>query len=239
MNNYDDALNYINEQEKLPIDYCKIGDNSKNLIVSFSSFGKRFYQRKSSLLKLKYERNDFDILYIKKPRTWYLGGISGVGKNINHTIAFLRKEFAKYDKVVCVGISMGGYASILFGSLLNVDYVIANGPQTDLDYTINNCIPARDESKKHHYHCKAENLYEARLGLSKIIDFKSFEKYKNLNKFINNSTIYYVNNFDDCDHGFHGIHHYNNIKNFKNVVLRGTESGAGNITPLLTDILDK
>jgi hypothetical protein len=239
MNNYDDALNYINEQEKLPIDYCKIGDNSKKLIVSFASFGKNYYDRKSSLLKLKYERNDFDILYIKKPRTWYLGGIRGIGKNVNHTIAFLRKEFTKYDKVVCVGISMGGYAAILFGSLLNVDYVIVNRPQTDLDFVINNCMPARDESKVYHDKCKAHNLYDASLGLSKIIDFKSFEKYKNLNKFINNSTIYYVKGHGYGDtHGWHSIHHYNNIKNFKNVVSKGMELDD-NITPLLTDILDK
>lgn len=238
MNNYDDDLNYINEQEKLPIDFCKIGENSKNQIVSFSSFGSNYYERKSSLLKLKYERNDFDILYFKKPKTWYLGGISGIGKNIDHTIAFLRKEFAKYDKVVCVGFSMGGYAAILFGSLLNVDCVIVNRPQTDLDYVIDNCIPARDESKKYNDKCEAENLYEARLGLSKIINFKSFEKYKNLNKFINNSTIYYVSQFQNSEQGWHGIHHYNNIKNFKNVVYRSREF-TDDIIPLLTDVLDK
>lgn len=36
--------------------------------------------------------------------------------------------------MICVGISAGGYASILYGSLLKAHYVIATRPQTDLDY---------------------------------------------------------------------------------------------------------
>ena len=76
-------------------------------------------------MKLKYERNDFDVLYLRNQNKWYLGGLNGIGKNINHTIAFLKKEFAKYDKVICIGNSAGGYASLLFGSLLKVNKVIA------------------------------------------------------------------------------------------------------------------
>ena len=52
MNNYEDAMQYINKQEATEISYVKVGDNNKKLIVSFSSNGapeKDFFQRKRSL----------------------------------------------------------------------------------------------------------------------------------------------------------------------------------------------
>ena len=53
------------------------------------------------------------------------------------THSFLKREFAKYNKVICTGISAGGYASLLFGSLLKVNCVIAIIAQTDLQYVKN------------------------------------------------------------------------------------------------------
>lgn len=231
MKSYDDAIKYINEQEKLPIDYCKVGNDSKILIVSFAGFWKNYYDRKSSLLKLRYERNDFDVLYFAKKKTWYLCGLDGIGKNINHTIEFLRIEFNKYDKIICVGISMGGYASILFGSLLNVNYVIATRPQTDLEYITDKCSSRNGK-------CKSHELWKASIGLSKIIDSQSFQKYKNLNKIINDSTVYYYIGFYEDRDGWHDSHHYNNVKNFKNMILHGTRK-TDEIIPLLTKILDE
>ena len=67
-----------------------------------------------------------------------MGGFNGIGKNINCTIAFLKTEFATYNKVLCIGGSAGGYASILFGSLLKVNKVIGVIPQTDLQYCVDN-----------------------------------------------------------------------------------------------------
>jgi hypothetical protein len=140
MVNYESAMQYINEQETTDISYVKVGDNNKNLIVSYASNGepaKDFFERKTSLMKLKYECNDFDVLYFRNKNKWYLGGLNGIGKNINHTLAFLKKEFSKYGKVLCIGNSAGGYASLLFGSLLNVNCVIAIDAQTDLEYVKN------------------------------------------------------------------------------------------------------
>lgn len=181
--NYEDAIEYLNEQEKTSIDYCKIGSGSKNLIVSFSCAYVNWYERKSSILQLKYDRNDFDVLYLKSPGTWYLGGIRGVGKNVNNTISFLKSEFSKYEKVICIGISAGGYASILYGSLLKAHYVIATRPQTDLDYTISNCSPVLTTAL-----CSSPELYQASIGLHKSITYEVFQKYKNLKTIINPFT---------------------------------------------------
>ena len=137
MNNYENAMQYINEQEATDISYVKVGSGNKKLIVSFASNQHHGFERKTSLMKLKYERNDFDVLYLRNQNKWYLGGLKGIGKNINHTIAFLKKEFALYNKVLCIGNSAGGYASILFGSILNVNEVTTINAQTDLEYVKN------------------------------------------------------------------------------------------------------
>ena len=106
---------------------------------------KTYFQRKTSLLELREKRNDFDVLYLRNRGKWNIGGLKGIGKNINHTIAFLKKEFAKYDKVICVGGSAGGYASLLFGSLLQVDSVVAMDAQTDLNYLIDRLSPKNQQ----------------------------------------------------------------------------------------------
>ena len=142
MDDYDGAMKHIEAHEATKISYVKVGNNNKKLIVSFSAYKTdaqdSFFERKQSLMRLKYKRNDFDVLFVRNKNNWYIGGLTGIGRNINHTIAFLKKEFIKYDNILCTGYSMGGYASLLFGSLLNVTEVIAIEPQTDLEYIANN-----------------------------------------------------------------------------------------------------
>ena len=203
MNTEHEAFEYTEQQEATDISYVKVGNGSQNLIVSFASNEHRGFERKSSLIKLKYQRNDFDILYLRNASSWYLGGLKGIGKNITHTIAFLKRIFAKYNKVICVGSSAGVYASILFGSVCCVSSVIAFIPQTDLDYTIANCEPTK---------------VGAECGVNtKITKFSSFEKFKNLKNHINNKTNYYIM-CQDNECGNHGKHHCENLSKFANVM---------------------
>ena len=219
MNNYDDAIKYIEQQEATDISYVTVGNNSKNLIVSFAGNAHDGFARKTSLIKLKFEYNNFDVLYLRNRKKWYLGGLSGIGKNINHTIAFLKKEFSKYDNVITIGSSAGGYASILFGSECNANTVIAYVPQTDLEYAIANCSPTKTEYESEEYQCLILEPTLASLGQSKIITFQSFDKYKNLRKVITPKTNYYINCQDD-DHGNHGKHHCENLSDFENIYIK-------------------
>jgi hypothetical protein len=85
--------------------------------------------------------------------------------------------------VICLGVSSGGYAAILFGSLLNINHVIAFIPQT--------------------------------LRRNKNID----EKYRDISKFINETTKYYlygdlsVSDVMDCHHisQCERISHHSNV----------------------------
>jgi hypothetical protein len=209
MVNYENAMKYINKQETTDISYVKIGNDNKKLIVSFTGNGNPYFQRKTSLMKLKYKRNDFDVLYLRNEDKWYLGGLNGIGKNINHTIAFLKKEFTKYDKVLCIGISAGGYASLLFGSLLNVNCVAATVAQTDLQYCVDN-LPDKLSEK--------QNL----INRSKQCP-ATWSKYNKIVNVLNDVVSYnvYYKGDDVCkkprDFVLHGDYHYDQIKDFPTV----------------------
>ncbi len=66
---------------------------------------------------------------------WYHNGVMGFSTDVASTVTGLRNmiDNLEPDQVVCTGASGGGYASILFGTLLNVDGVIALTPQTHLE----------------------------------------------------------------------------------------------------------
>ena len=94
--------------------------------------------------------------YTDKYLNSYNQGIHEITNNIDETIDYLRNEIKNYKNVICLGVSSGGYAAILFGSLLNINYVLAFIPQT--------------------------------LRRNKNID----EKYRDIIKFINETTKYYL-----------------------------------------------
>lgn len=94
--------------------------------------------------------------YTDKYLNSYHQGIHEITNNIDETIDYLRNEIKNYKNVICLGVSSGGYAAILFGSLLNINYVLAFIPQT--------------------------------LRRNKNID----EKYRDISKFINGTTKYYL-----------------------------------------------
>ncbi|HEC05399.1 MAG TPA: hypothetical protein ENJ12_00975 [Thiolapillus brandeum] len=82
--------------------------------------------------------NKLDVgkIYVRDLRqAWYHQGLSGVTTDIEGTAAFLANELESVGspRTVLVGNSMGGYAAILFGLLLNVDTVHVFSPQTFID----------------------------------------------------------------------------------------------------------
>lgn len=70
--------------------------------------------------------------YIDLHGQWYNKGLLGITTTIDETVEYLRTEIKDYKKVYFIGNSCGGYAAILFGSLLNITAVIAFAPQTKI-----------------------------------------------------------------------------------------------------------
>ena len=67
-------------------------------------------------------------------QAWYHHGVRGHGSSIEELAESLARLIAPHDvrRLVVTGTSMGGYAAILFGSLLGADVAIAFAPQTVL-----------------------------------------------------------------------------------------------------------
>ena len=75
-----------------------------------------------------------DVLYVRDPflNHWYQSGVEA-GSDVNALAETLKRLSGSYRAVYCLGSSMGGYASLLFGALLRARRVIALAPQVVLD----------------------------------------------------------------------------------------------------------
>lgn len=103
-----------------------------NLLVTFGginqNMGMPVFEFYKSLNKIKCDKcfiRDFN-------QAWYHLGVSHDHKSIEALKKHLKKIISEgnYKSVSFVGNSMGGYAAILFGVLLNVDNILVFSPQT-------------------------------------------------------------------------------------------------------------
>jgi hypothetical protein len=116
-----------------------ITNQNKHIIIAFggmvSQFGLiprfEFLRYLSSLYTNKCDLYFFTDLY----QCWYHRGFYAITNSIEESVTYLNDIIKKgnYDKVIMMGVSSGGYAAILFGSLcINVTHVISFVPQTIL-----------------------------------------------------------------------------------------------------------
>ena len=79
---------------------------------------------------------DLSRVYVRDlEQSWYHAGLPGVSSGVRDTAEFLARvaKDSGAVRLVLVGNSMGGYASLLFGALLGADEVHAFSPQTFID----------------------------------------------------------------------------------------------------------
>lgn len=98
--------------------------------------------------KYEWKRNKFPNaskhIFIRDIRKqWYIGGINSELTSPLKLVNFLKKETVGF-KVYTIGSSAGGYAAILFGSLLNVNRVYAFNGQLNLHVTMKNSDSLED-----------------------------------------------------------------------------------------------
>ncbi|MCB9197835.1 MAG: hypothetical protein H6600_05200 [Flavobacteriales bacterium] len=107
----------------------------KNLLVSFGGIQQglgipvfEFFNSISDIPCDKLFLRDFG-------QAWYQKGVDSKLDHIDEVINYIKDKITenKYDKICFLGNSMGGYAAILFGSIMNVDTVISFAPQTFID----------------------------------------------------------------------------------------------------------
>lgn len=110
-----------------------ISGPSTNAVLAFGGIAAKFggiprYELKNTLVRVAPNWNKHFI--IDHHASWYHEGLRGISKDIDTTANYLQGQIKNYDRIVMMGVSAGGYAAILFGSLLNADMVIAFTPQT-------------------------------------------------------------------------------------------------------------
>jgi hypothetical protein len=124
--------------------------------------------------------------YIDLNQCWYHEGIKDITSSIEETKGYLREVITPYKTVVFIGTSAGGYAAILFGSLLNVTSILAfipqtmltsNQPQIQAQYRnlkpfINNCTK---------YIIYGDTSIKDRTDLHHVLQVNNLQGFKNVN----------------------------------------------------------
>jgi hypothetical protein len=174
----------LNEPNYL-IEYSKDNLDKKYCIVYFSSHNIYYPNtehnfKKNILVNNKFEwfglriKKGYKHIFIRDiQKQWYLKGINNQINSIEKIKIFLENEIKGY-KTIMIGSSAGGYAAVLFGSLLNSEYI----------YSFNGQF-------------KVDDLLESSSELIDPIIFREkdnllINKYFSIKKFINNpNKIFY------------------------------------------------
>lgn len=187
-----------------------------NLIVVFQSMNAHLYKfenKNKFELENTFSRLDIDhadLLFIKddtRPRDSKVGGFYLHSESVNEICFDLRGLVRQYKKTLFTGLSAGGFASILFGSLCLVDVVAAINPQTTL------------------YDFNDESFVRDIIDIEPAVDNSAYYDCK---PYINDFTKYYISkhaitkDYDDCDitDKLHHTKMNEHISNFTNVYIR-------------------
>lgn len=174
------------------IEYNNSDDCEKDLCVIYFSSNEIYYPNTIQAFnyaiikrdKYEWKRNRFPNagkhIFIRDIRKqWYIGGINNALDTPLKMMNFLKNETHGY-KVYTLGSSAGGYAAILFGSMLKASRVYAFNAQLNLEVTMKSSKPLTDPI------------------LFNTVENKEYNFYFNLSNFIasGDSTDYYY--FQSC-----------------------------------------
>ena len=117
------------------MDYHEEIKGAKTVIVSFGGFAHAIggIQPFEFFRFLESHFPYTDRLFYKDSKCMcYHKGVLGISTNIDETVNHIKSKIKAYNKVLFLGVSAGGYAALLFGSLLKVDFILAFIPPTIL-----------------------------------------------------------------------------------------------------------
>lgn len=198
-------------------------EGNKNLLVSFGGIQQglgvpvfEFFNSISDVPCDKIFLRDFH-------QAWYQKGVDAELDHVDKLIAYLREKITdnQYDKVCFIGNSMGGYAALLFGSILNVDCVIAFAPQTFVDMF--NRLINRD--------------FRWQRQIFKMYGFKRKRKeFFDLKKYLSKNNLYTteLNLYYSSEHIL-DKKHAERLKNEKNIILHPIKEGGHKVVKIVRD----
>ncbi len=130
MGNIKDNL-YISNQSTI----IDLSHSSEIMIIAFGAMGNiDSGEAPFEFIKTLKNLNVSKVFLRDINRSWYHTGMYEISEDIEGTVSFLKEQINRSaaKRVICIGNSMGGYAALLFGILLKVDYILTFAPQTSL-----------------------------------------------------------------------------------------------------------
>ena len=194
----------------------RIIDNSEILVVAFSGMATQLSMPPAEFMRTFVSKN-ISVIFIKDFwQCWYQKGLLGLTKNVDETAMFLKQELSEINakKVIFIGTSAGGYASILFGILLNIDEILSFSPQTYIEKKVFAKFKSVDSR------IDDINFTSPYLDLSKIPESQSYSGKMN---------IYYG------DQNKHDKQHARKLSQFKSVNLIDLPTNTHNTAKYLKD----
>lgn len=166
--------------------------------------------------------NQHRIFFRDLSQHWYHSGLAGITQDIDQTKDYIHATIdrIKPAETIFVGNSMGGYAAILFSTLLNMGRVVAFSPQTFIG-------PVKK--------IKAGDFRWKSATLSTYLHALSRPRYFDLSELLEksrqeNPVDLYVSSFDRLD-----MLHADNLAKFSNVRLHKHALGGHNLVRHLRD----
>ncbi len=160
-------------------------------------------------------------IYLRDPfQCWYHYGLPGIADDLSGIAQYLNSILDSHgiNKCVLIGNSMGGFAAILFGILLNAQVVHAFSPQTFIDQF------SRWRFSDRRWQKQINKIYL--LKSKKILNLKKKLAKKNYDGIFN---IYY-SLADPLD-----VIHAKQVEKCKNIQLYSYQTGGHNLIKSLRD----
>lgn len=196
---------------------------SKNLLVSFGGISQglgipvfEFFNSISDIQCDKVFLRDYN-------QAWYQKGIDSDLNHIDKVTDYLQDIIVKnkYDKICFLGNSMGGYAAILFGSIIDVDTVISFAPQTSIDRFY------RLVNRDFRWFKQIRRVHASK---SKRKDFFDLKKHLEMNNSYNTDINIYYSPTDVLDRK-----HAERMKAQKNITLHQIDKGGHAVVKVVRD----
>jgi hypothetical protein len=116
-----------------PTQWMGRDEPSSTLLIAFGGMDSAFGMPPFEFLRVTGETRAKRLFVRDLRGAWYHRGLTGAG--LTEVRDFLEREIAacEAERVVMVGTSAGGYAALLFGTLLSASVVLSFSPQTTVD----------------------------------------------------------------------------------------------------------
>lgn len=166
--------------------------------------------------------NENRVFFRDLSQSWYHSGLTGITQDVHQTKDYIQTiiDRVKPSEIVFVGNSMGGFAAILFSTLLNIGRVVAFSPQTYIGFRKK--LMARDFRWKY----TTLKTYARSLYKPKYYDLHSLLQESDRQ----NEIDIHISTLEELD-----VNHSRNISQFSNVTVHEYDFGGHSLVKNLRD----